>query len=65
VYTFAVPLDRALATAAGSCAVVCQHTGRTYAEVADPLPKSAASKILKRQLREPHWAGQRTYVSGS
>jgi long-chain acyl-CoA synthetase len=33
VYTFAVPLDRALATAAGSCAVVCQHTRRTYAEV--------------------------------
>ena len=31
----------------------------------DPLPKSAAGKILKRELREPHWAGQQTYVSGS
>ena len=30
-----------------------------------PLPKSAAGKILKRELREPHWAGQQTYVSGS
>ena len=31
----------------------------------EPLPKSAAGKILKRELREPHWAGQQTYVSGS
>jgi long-chain acyl-CoA synthetase len=30
----------------------------------EPLPKSAAGKILKRQLREPHWAGQQAYVSG-
>ena len=30
----------------------------------DPLPKSAAGKILKRDLREPHWAGQHMYVSG-
>jgi len=33
VYTFALPLDRALATAAGSCAVVCQDNRRTYAEL--------------------------------
>ena len=33
MYTFAVPLDRALATAAGSCAVVCQDNRRTYAEL--------------------------------
>jgi long-chain acyl-CoA synthetase len=31
----------------------------------EPLPKSAAGKILKRELREPHWAGQQTYVSGT
>jgi long-chain acyl-CoA synthetase len=31
----------------------------------EPLPKSAAGKILKRELREPHWAGQHAYVSGS
>ncbi len=31
----------------------------------EPLPKSAAGKILKRELREPHWAGQQTHVSGS
>jgi long-chain acyl-CoA synthetase len=31
---------------------------------AEPLPKSAAGKILKRELRDPHWAGQHTYVSG-
>ena len=30
----------------------------------EPLPKSAAGKILKRELREPHWAGQQTRVSG-
>jgi long-chain acyl-CoA synthetase len=29
-----------------------------------PLPKSAAGKILKRDLREPHWAGRPTQVSG-
>jgi long-chain acyl-CoA synthetase len=28
------------------------------------LPKSAAGKILKRDLREPYWAGQHTHVSG-
>jgi long-chain acyl-CoA synthetase len=31
----------------------------------DPLPKSASGKILKRSLREPHWAGQQAQVSGS
>jgi long-chain acyl-CoA synthetase len=30
----------------------------------EPLPKSAAGKILKRQLREPHWAGRQAQVSG-
>jgi len=30
----------------------------------EPLPKSAAGKILKRELREPHWASQHTHVSG-
>jgi long-chain acyl-CoA synthetase len=30
----------------------------------DPLPKSAAGKILKRDMRDPHWAGQQTQVSG-
>jgi long-chain acyl-CoA synthetase len=32
--------------------------------LSEPLPKSAAGKILKRELREPHWAGQHTQVSG-
>jgi long-chain acyl-CoA synthetase len=31
----------------------------------EPLPKSAAGKILKRELRDPHWAGRHAYVSGS
>ena len=31
---------------------------------AEPLPKSAAGKILKRDLRDPHWAGRHEYVSG-
>jgi long-chain acyl-CoA synthetase len=30
----------------------------------EPLPKSAAGKILKRELREPHWASQQAQVSG-
>ena len=30
----------------------------------EPLPKSAAGKILKRDLRDPHWVGQQTQVSG-
>jgi long-chain acyl-CoA synthetase len=30
----------------------------------EPLPKSAAGKILKRDLREPHWAGRLMQVSG-
>jgi long-chain acyl-CoA synthetase len=30
----------------------------------EPLPKSAAGKILKRELREPHWAGQHARISG-
>jgi len=30
----------------------------------DPLPKSAAGKILKRDLRDPHWAGRQGHVSG-
>ena len=29
----------------------------------DPLPKSGAGKILKRELREPHWRGHATRVS--
>ncbi|QQS02532.1 MAG: AMP-binding protein [Austwickia sp.] len=30
-----------------------------------PLPKSAAGKILKRNLRDPHWANQQSSVAGS
>jgi long-chain acyl-CoA synthetase len=30
----------------------------------EPLPKSAAGKILKRELRDPHWAGQQAQVAG-
>jgi long-chain acyl-CoA synthetase len=37
---------------------------RTIELRTDPLPKSAAGKILKRDLRDPHWAGQRTQVAG-
>jgi long-chain acyl-CoA synthetase len=33
MYTFAQPLSRALSTAAGSCAMVCQDNRRTYAEL--------------------------------
>jgi long-chain acyl-CoA synthetase len=29
----------------------------------EPLPKSGPGKVLKRELREPYWAGQRRMVS--
>jgi long-chain acyl-CoA synthetase len=32
---------------------------------ADPLPKSGAGKVLKRELRAPHWAGRESMVSGA
>ncbi|MEM9038084.1 MAG: AMP-binding protein [Actinomycetota bacterium] len=32
---------------------------------ADPLPKSPVGKIMRKQLREPHWAGHDRRVSGS
>jgi long-chain acyl-CoA synthetase len=32
---------------------------------ADPLPKSGAGKVLKRELRAPFWAGQETLVAGA
>jgi acyl-CoA synthetase (AMP-forming)/AMP-acid ligase II len=31
----------------------------------EPLPKSAAGKVLKRVLREPYWAGRDRRVAGS
>jgi len=30
----------------------------------EPLPKSGAGKVLKRELRAPHWAGRETMVAG-
>jgi long-chain acyl-CoA synthetase len=30
----------------------------------EPLPKSGAGKVLKRELREPYWAGTRQRVAG-
>jgi long-chain acyl-CoA synthetase len=31
----------------------------------EPLPKSGAGKVLKRELREPYWEGQATRVGGT
>src|SRR3954449_7432467 len=31
----------------------------------DPLPKSGAGKVLKRELRAPHWEGRESMVSGA
>ena len=31
----------------------------------EPLPKSGAGKVLKRELREPYWAGRESMVSGA
>jgi long-chain acyl-CoA synthetase len=32
---------------------------------AEPLPKSGAGKILKRELRAPYWAGHGSMVAGA
>ncbi len=32
---------------------------------AEPLPKSGAGKVLKRELREPYWAGVESRVGGT
>jgi long-chain acyl-CoA synthetase len=32
---------------------------------AEPLPKSGAGKMLKRELREPYWAGVASRISGA
>ena len=31
----------------------------------EPLPKSGAGKVLKRQLRAPFWAGRETMIGGT
>jgi acyl-CoA synthetase (AMP-forming)/AMP-acid ligase II len=31
----------------------------------EPLPKSGAGKVLKRELREPHWAGRTQMIAGA
>jgi long-chain acyl-CoA synthetase len=31
----------------------------------EPLPKSGAGKVLKRELRDPHWVGQSEMVAGA
>ena len=31
----------------------------------EPLPKSGAGKVLKRELRAPHWEGREPMVSGA
>ena len=63
MYTFAQPLNRAFSTAAGSPAVACQGNRRTYAELGSRC-RRLAGPMRKRDLREPHWAGQHTQVSG-
>ena len=32
---------------------------------AEPLPKSGAGKLLKRELRAPYWEGRESMVSGA
>jgi len=31
----------------------------------EPLPKSGAGKVLKRELRAPYWADRDTLVAGT
>jgi long-chain acyl-CoA synthetase len=32
---------------------------------AEPLPKSGAGKVLKRELRAPYWSGRESVVGGA
>jgi long-chain acyl-CoA synthetase len=43
MYTFALPLERARATASGSCAVVCEGNRRTHAELGTRCRRLAAA----------------------
>jgi acyl-CoA synthetase (AMP-forming)/AMP-acid ligase II len=31
----------------------------------DQLPRNPSGKVLKRELREPYWAGQKRRVAGA
>ena len=31
----------------------------------EPLPKSGAGKVLKRELRDPHWGGHSELIAGA
>ena len=47
---------------ARSPATRCPSGSRSATE---PLPKSGAGKILKRELRAPFWSGRDTLVAGT
>src|SRR5436309_13183559 len=52
MYTFTQPLTRALSTAAGSCAVVCQDNRRTYAELGSRCRRLAGA--MRKLGLAPH-----------
>jgi non-ribosomal peptide synthetase component E (peptide arylation enzyme) len=52
MYAFAQPLNRALCTAAGSTAVVCQDSRRTYAELG-----SRCRRLAGAMRRPVIWLG--------
>jgi long-chain acyl-CoA synthetase len=62
VLTEAVPVDELQAHCR---AAIAGFKVPRHIETVDVLPKSAAGKILKRELREPHWAGRDVRVGGS
>jgi long-chain acyl-CoA synthetase len=64
MYTFAQPLTADELRAHCREQIAGFKAPRQVELRTEPLPKSAAGKILKRELREPHWAGQQAQVAG-
>jgi long-chain acyl-CoA synthetase len=62
VLTEAVPVDELQDHCRG---LIAGFKVPRHIDAVDALPKSAAGKILKRELREPYWAGRDVRVGGS
>jgi long-chain acyl-CoA synthetase len=47
------------------CLIAAYKIPKTVEMHSEPLPKSGAGKVLKRELREPHWQGVSARVTGA
>jgi long-chain acyl-CoA synthetase len=56
--------DGSSSTAAARSLIAGYKVPKTIELRSEPLPKSGAGRLLKRDLREPRWAGMATWVAG-